>query len=805
MQLCRLEKRDTFIDILKKHKAYINDPSTNSSSSVGARAGTLLTPGTSIKESTLKSAQVETPIGKICKIDICDTTDAGKHAVEMRMLEKQTNALQISKHSAEEQNNNKILTNTKQQHITIKQRNTNGKLHEAAQKDPSSTVNYAANEGDSDDDCNDNDSIEQEERNAATYDEENEDEDEECIAGEEDPSADRDGWKERIVQHERLKPFELLPYQIVHYNEMEACLNRNSRYLSKSVMGAGKTILALEYCRRMGLVLLLIGPAGMIIKWQLLAARQGVKVIDALSYARLRGAGKNRPLNHEWLTRRDMNVRKLDAQGRDRSYVRTEYIPTSALHKIVEAGALLVVDESQNGKNNGSQHMAICALASVFYQGHVGDGVLLAHPKRSGALFLSATPVDKEEHSVTLLRMLGFLPHVFYEYTPQEVLYTHDRKTDKLLLHKAAPFFNLCKHIDAKHTLIHVKEVMNDSALKEPRKRFNRLMYKLLVTVMMPRFSGAMSLQSDQPKDIKNGYYKMETEKEMNDYAVAVDSLASAVSWSNNHVFGGGSNFAEITRSLSLLERAKLRVLVRLIRLHLIKHPKSKVVVFVTYRNSLDYLERRLQNYSPLRLDGSVSKLERARRNDLFQVQSLAHRLLIANLRVGSVGLDMHDTHGEFPRHMFIIPNYDIQLLHQATGRTIRAGCKSGSTIRFVYINNIEDDDDDDDSVLSAQNSNNTHTNRVKALLAAASSAASHTKKTVDAEEETMHVHSESASLCSEVRILHALARKSEVMKTSVQEQVKDGVTFAVDYESEIETRLNQRPIRLIIATAEAA
>ena len=117
---------------------------------------------------------------------------------------------------------------------------------------------------------------------------------------------------------------------------------------------------------------------------------------------------------------------------------------------------------------------------------------------------------------------------------------------------------------------------------------------------------------------------------------------------------------------------------------------------------------------------------------DAFQDRSLEHRLLIANTRVGGIGIDLDDKFGDRPRFGFKSENHSAHDDYQAWGRLLRDGSKSIPVCRCVY-GDIG---------------------------------------------------------TKEMSILNALARKTTVMKMTLQQQVADGAIFPADYPDEIERQI---------------
>jgi len=174
-----------------------------------------------------------------------------------------------------------------------------------------------------------------------------------------------------------------------------------------------------------------------------------------------------------------------------------------------------------------------------------------------------------------------------------------------------------------------------------------------------------------------NGHYNLSSEKS-NEMESVLNSFAVVFEEEERKM-----RMQKISKFMMDLERIKLEILIRLTREQLKK--KGKVVVYVNYYNSIKKLKKEFKNYNPLILNGKTKGLERKEIMDKFQEHNNDHRLLIGNTKVGGIGINLHDTHGDFPRTMFIIPTYSILDMHQATGRIYRQGTKSNAKIYFIY------------------------------------------------------------------------------------------------------------------------
>lgn len=194
---------------------------------------------------------------------------------------------------------------------------------------------------------------------------------------------------------------------------------------------------------------------------------------------------------------------------------------------------------------------------------------------------------------------------------------------------------------------------------------------------------------------------------------------------------GGSKTIAvlsAINAALHQIERAKIRTFARIAKDALNGNENCKVVICVNFSQTIHDLRGLLQKYDPLVLNGSTSAKQRRTVITQFQESNRCHRLLLGNVQVCATGIDLDDKHGEFPRMVFVSPNYRTIDLYQLGHRFLRMDTKSDATIHFVFGKHDQ-----------------------------------------------------------ETGVLRSLARKSKVMKETVSEQVQAGVVFPGDYDTFIE------------------
>jgi hypothetical protein len=303
-------------------------------------------------------------------------------------------------------------------------------------------------------------------------------------------------------------------------------------------------------------------------------------------------------------------------------------------------------------------------------------------------------------------------------------LYNYNREESRLTLYGAKELTNYCMYIDP---------VKTERFIKSHPWRTETVMhncYLLFQEIVKPAISSAMP-SPPLEIDCKNGYYKIEPEADRKDLMKAIAELHSSLMFDERRdtINYSQSSFGAITRSLKKIELAKIRSMARVAIDVLESDPNSKVGLFATYVESLNILQDLLSDYKPLRLDGSVNKEKRQDLINKFQEGNLKHRLIIANMQVASTGIDLDDKFGQFPRYAFAIPKYNILDMHQLTRRFVRLDSKSNPIFRFFY----------------------------------------------------------GKSSRKETSILSALARKTTVLKDTLEGFIEGGVKFPGDYEDEIE------------------
>jgi hypothetical protein len=225
----------------------------------------------------------------------------------------------------------------------------------------------------------------------------------------------------------------------------------------------------------------------------------------------------------------------------------------------------------------------------------------------------------------------------------------------------------------------------------------------------------------------QNAFYNIDVNDEFL-YIQGLSKLKHALSFNpetNQIAYQGIESLSAITSALMDIESAKLNTIARIAKHRLSNNVNEKMVIVLNYTDSIYTLVHMLEEFGPLILNGSVKKTDRDHISALFREDNNNSRLLICNLTVVSVGIDLDDKHGGRPRFCLVNPNYRTIDLYQLGHRFQRMDTKSDSTIQFIY-----------------------------------------------------------GKKSHELSVLKALTSKSEIMKTTTEEQANAGVQFLCDIPS---------------------
>jgi superfamily II DNA or RNA helicase len=128
------------------------------------------------------------------------------------------------------------------------------------------------------------------------------------------------------------------------------------------------------------------------------------------------------------------------------------------------------------------------------------------------------------------------------------------------------------------------------------------------------------------------------------------------------------------------IEIFKIPLLINLCNEHIKKG--FSVIIFVNFNETVKKLAKELNTKNIIY--GPQTKSNRDKIVYNFQKNKI--RILIGNIKAGGLGLSLHDTSGKHPRISLISPTWNSVDLKQALGRIHRAGAKSKSYQKIIFI-----------------------------------------------------------------------------------------------------------------------
>ena len=107
---------------------------------------------------------------------------------------------------------------------------------------------------------------------------------------------------------------------------------------------------------------------------------------------------------------------------------------TPKFEELVKMGILLIFDEAQNVKNKSDQAEA-CRTLAVYILSQTGS---------SRFMLLSGSPIDKEEHAINMMQLMGFIR--------SRRLFVYHKDSDRLELRGAQELVSYCNNVDPEST-----------------------------------------------------------------------------------------------------------------------------------------------------------------------------------------------------------------------------------------------------------------------------------------------------------------------------------------------------------------
>ena len=172
-----------------------------------------------------------------------------------------------------------------------------------------------------------------------------------------------------------------------------------------------------------------------------------------------------------------------------------------------------------------------------------------------------------------------------------------------------------------------------------------------------------------------------ESDKIAEAYAEMAEHLEELKNGQNN---AGSHHLAKIQKLKQEIEFRKIPIFIEQAQLYL--DEGKSVIIFVNYLDTLNFIVQELDVRCVIQ--GSQDMQQRQEAIDLFQ--SNKERIIVLQMQAGSVGISLHDIHGDHPRVSLINFPDAASVLIQALGRAARAGAKSPVLQRIIFVANVD-------------------------------------------------------------------------------------------------------------------
>ncbi len=481
---------------------------------------------------------------------------------------------------------------------------------------------------------------------------------------------------EGILDEEEIKPIELFDYQEEHYNRIKYILEKYKIGFDLSELGAGKTYITCKYLQENKYENnYVVCPATLKEKWKSVANEYGIR-LTVLTYNEVASVRMKQP-NHGLLIRDDF----IETQAVHTFWATNNQDDTRDIHKVKfyatekliemakkENGMFIAFDEIQNIKNENSNVTHACReIMNEIYNGRTNP-----------ILCISGTPVDKQQQFVTIYRNIGI--------QKDNTLYRMNLSNWQNEPTGMLEIISYCENIARMENNVSAMEYMANIRENIPRNKTvaTNVLYKMFLEVIKPIISSQMTIPEQPMAQIvsQNIFYGLTGE----DYDIADKAIKKMLEIvdNSNGIFGEAR--IELFKSMILLESAKINTIVEEAEYLLMKNPNQKIVIAVSYKESVKELVEKLEKWNPLVINGEINGKIKQERIEKFQEANTERRVLIGNITVISTGIDLDDKDGRYPREVLVSPTFSEITMHQLKYRFKRSvKTMSDTTVKSIY------------------------------------------------------------------------------------------------------------------------
>lgn len=266
-------------------------------------------------------------------------------------------------------------------------------------------------------------------------------------------------------------------------------------------------------------------------------------------------------------------------------------------------------------------------------------------------------------------------------YVRARRMYNYDRVNQTIVLEGMQELIDACRFINDEETTRVLTQI------PPTKKNMTHLAFILYIRVVKAGISGAMAAPVTDQADynVMNGFYTMVAHRGQQLHN-AVDALMRATNFNERTGIAEWqpNKIGAVTPALVQIEDAKVDDFARVTTQILMENPRNKVVISVNYTTTIDQIKTLLIFYHPLILYGETPQKKRAGIVRDFN-ENPARRVLIMNTAVGGVGISLYSKEPDSPRYMLISPSYRLLDIAQAAARIYGPGMISRAVVRMFY------------------------------------------------------------------------------------------------------------------------
>lgn len=495
----------------------------------------------------------------------------------------------------------------------------------------------------------------------------------------------------------------LFNYQNQHYNNLKNILKYKPFFIDLSELGSGKTFTTCKYLQEHKFdCIFIVCPPSLRDKWQEVTDKYGIKC-NIINYTEIAGLKGKQP-KHGLLHRDDFTVQKKSKYGGIINCEISTYKPSKLLEDIkTKHNIIAIFDEIQYIKQDYSN---ITQATRTFIR-YITDN---STSQKNKLILISGTPFDKDTQFITFFRNLGI------QQSNELFLYDMSSRTNEPIgYHEILCYIS--NHIDDNDDKF---QILIDAYNRGSLSKYTCIPFikNIFINILLPIFSSKMMIKNDTDLiseiDVKNinTFYKFNNE----DQIIIENGLKKCIDIISN--IHDRNIIAKkrilIFKALQIIESSKINTLINEAIDTLDNIQNSKVILCVNYTQSIFELKEKLIKYNPIILDGKTTPSKRTKFIKLFQENNNNYRLIIGNTNIFCCGIDLDDKFGDFPRYVFVSPNFSTINLFQLSYRFIRSlDTKSSTIIRYIYsLNSIKNTMID--TLIESVNNSYTHPKYLK-------------------------------------------------------------------------------------------